>query len=207
MAKTTTKGKRKDGTKDKRYRNKLNFSLDQELAIFKDMAHMTNTEIAKKYGIDKIYPHKGTQRLQVSNIASKIKSAPELYGITIDAIEVIDTAIQARRFENNPQQILVRDRERKEAKDKLDDIRDAAIEVLEKKLEKAGRSSKSIDGIKFKEVLDVISMSVEKSRLLRGESTDNVLHYAKIETKDLTPEAAMDMLLKQSEARIEKKRK
>jgi hypothetical protein len=49
-------------------------------------------------------------------------------------------------------------------------------------------------------------MAVDKYRLVKGESTDNIIHYSKLNLDNVSPEEALTLVLKAREAVIDSKK-
>jgi len=205
----------KDGSIDKRYttalkekgieRKKLNLTKEQEVEIFKALAHKTYLEVANEYGIDSVYENPGAKRIFVHNIYRRIKKAPDVYGLSKDTIDVVTEAVDSRRIVYNPTQVFVEEREVNEFKDKLEVVRDQVLDLVSKKLEKISKG-KNIDTVKLSELSSTLSMVIDKARLVRGESTEHVTHFAKMDLGSVSPEDALKLVLKAREATIESKK-
>lgn len=202
----TNKNKKNTGVVEKKPRStqKLFLTREQEVEIFKHLVDKTAIEVCALYGIDKILPSPGTQRLTIYNICKKIKKAPELYGLSQDAIDIVQASIDSRIISKKSN--LVKEREKEEFKDKLEDIRDTAVDILSKKLSLINKNKNTIMEVKLKDISDILAMSIDKIRLTRGESTETVVHLSKMSLQDVTPEQAMDLVLKAREALVESKK-
>lgn len=209
------------GKPDKRYKPKseaeefftkrtslseLKLTKEEEATIFKALVHKTGLELANEYNFGSIYKSDGAKRLAIHNIVKKITKSPELWDITPQVVELVKEALDARRIVHNPLQVFVKDREVMEFKDKLEVIRDQATQLLSKKLEVLGKG-KNIDQIKLSEIANVLSMAIDKLRLVRGESTENIVHFSKLDLDGVSPEKAMELVLKAREKVLESKNK
>ena len=67
-------------------------------------------------------------------------------------------------------------------------------------------SPQTAGDIKIKEIADVMAMAIDKYRLVKGESTDNVIHYSKLELDNVSPAEALNLVLKAREAFIDSKK-
>jgi hypothetical protein len=183
-------------------------SKEMRTAMFKDLATMTIMEISRKYGIDKLYPSEASQQMTLTNIFNDIKKAPELYSISTDAVEVVQSALNERNpMHKTKSSVPIAVREREELKDKVQLIAEKTAEALNMKLNKLLKDKKSLDEIPLRELAGLLGTSIDKSRLLKGESTEHVMHYSKLDTKTVTPEEAMNLILKAREAMIESSNK
>lgn len=146
--------------------------------------------------------------MAVYNVYNRVQKAPELYGITPEVVELVKETVASRKLTNTASgnKALVAEREKEAFRDKLEVIRDTAAEILNKKLLKLNKSSRSIDDIKIKEIADVMAMAIDKYRLVKGESTDNVIHYSKLELDNVSPAEALNLVLKAREAFIDSKK-
>lgn len=178
---------------------------EQELEIYKKLAFKSLKEVGYEYGLQHYYKKDAQVRTAILNIANRIRRAPELYGITQDVCDVIDEAVSSRSIKQNPSQTFVKEIEQNEFKDKLELVRDRAVEILNKKLEKISKQ-KDMGDIKLKEIADVLSMAIDKYRLVRGESTDNIIHYSKVDLNNISPEQALQLVLRARDAVIDNKK-
>ena len=206
MSKTKTKEIiAKEFFTEPKVKKDLRLTKEEEARIFKELVHKTSLEVANEYDFGRVFNTDGAKRMAIFNICRKIKRAPELWDITEPEVSLVQEAIDARKITYNPLQVFVKDREIREFKDKLEVIRDQAAEILAKKLEKATKG-KSMEEIKFTEISSILAMAIDKLRLVRGESTENVTHFSKMDLKDIKPEDALALVLKAREAIIESKK-
>lgn len=205
MAKSTKEIIAKEFFTAPKEKKDLRLTLEEEVEIFKGLVHKTGLELANEYNFGRCYTTDGAKRLAIFNIVRKIKKSPDLYGVGTDVIELVQEAMDARKIVHNPLQVFVKDREIKEFKDKLEVIRDQAAEILSKKLEKATKG-KNIEDIKITEVSNILAMAIEKLRLVKGESTENIIHFSKMDLSKVSPEEALNLVLRAREAIVESKR-
>ncbi len=188
---------------------KMNFiSKEMRVAMYKDLTFMTALEVSKKYGIDKLYPTPGSQYICVYTIAKAISKAPDLFGVSQDVVDIVSESLKLRNPTNKTlgEKKSVELREKDELKDKVQLIAEKTAEALNKKLDKALKTAKDLEDIPLRELASLLGTAIDKSRLLKGESTEHVMHYAKLDTDSVTPEQAMELILRAREAMIESKR-
>lgn len=185
---------------------KVDLSREQEAQMFKSLTHKSYKEVGHDFGLHHFYNTEQKVRAAVMNVVRKVKKAPEIYGISQEVVELVSEASASRSIKQNPRIKMEILQQEESFKDKLDGIRDTTAEILKKKLEKANRSSKSIDEISYRDLKDILATTIDKSRLLRGESTERVLHLAKLDTENLTPEEALKVIMKAREALVESKK-
>ena len=176
-------------------------SREQEAQIFKALSHKSYKTVGYEFGLHLICENDTQVRTTVMSIARKVRKAPELYGLSQDTVDVIDEAMAARSLKPSD---VTRDNNlaNETFRDKLEAIRDKTADMLMKKLKKYD-TSKSIDGISVKDLKDLLATAVDKSRLLRGESTENIVKLSKVDTDNMKPEDALKFIMKAREAMIE----
>lgn len=178
----------------------------QEADMFKALAHKSYKQVGHDFGLHFYYKTDPQVRTAVMNIARKIRKAPELWGISPDAVEVIDEAAASRSIKKNPRiksDIAIM---AESFRDKLDTMRDQVADMIMQKLEIYGKNKKSLDGVSIRDLKDLLAVAIDKSRLMRGESTDNITKLAKLDVDDMSPEEALKVIMKAREALIDNKK-
>jgi hypothetical protein len=174
---------------------------EEEVRIFKSLAHMSYKDAAKNNGILLIDPTADDARLTAitQSIVRKIRKAPELWGLTKETIEVVQEAMDSRSVRKNPKirsEIAIME---ESFRDKLDTMRDTVAELISKKLDKYN-TAKGIDNVQLRDLKDLLSMAIDKGRLLRGESTDNIIKLSRIDTDNMSPDEALKVIMRAREA-------
>lgn len=175
---------------------------EQEKQLFMDLAFKSYKQVGMDYGLHYYYKTDAKVRNVVLAIASKIRKAPELWGISEDAVDVVDEAAASRSIRKNPAIKSMVAIQQESFKDKLDTMRDQVAEMIMMKLDKYN-SKKTIEGISIRDLKDLLAVAIDKSRLMRGESTENVVKMSKIDTDNLSPEDALKVIMKARELMIE----
>lgn len=185
---------------------KVVLTKDQEALIFKSLVHKTYKEAGHDFGIHMMFPDDDTKVTSfVFNIARRIKKAPELWGISPDVVDVVQEAMDKRSIKKNPGLKSDLALQEESFRDKLDVMRDTVAEMIDKKLKKHN-SVRGIDGISIRDLKDLLSMTIDKSRLMRGESTENIKKMSPLDTEKMTPEEALAVVIKARDILIEGKR-
>lgn len=203
--------KKKKVQKDKDGNNIIPYPIlnkEQEVRIFKSLTHLSYKEAAKENGILLISPESSDARLTAITqaIVRKIKKAPELWGLTQESVEIVQEALDSRSLKKNPRirsDIAIQE---ESFRDKLDTMRDTVAEIITKKLEKYN-TNKGIDNVQLRDLKDLLGMAIDKSRLLKGESTENITRLSKIDADNLTPQDAMSIIMKARETLLENREK
>lgn len=176
-----------------------------ELEIFKSLAYKSYKDVGYDFGFQHFYENDKLITAAVFAIARKIRKAPELWGISSDAVEVIEDALASRSVKNNPKiksDIAIME---EGFRDRLDTMRDKVADIIMLKIaeyeKKGGHKLVSIRDLK-----DLLAMAIDKGRLLRGETTDNIVRLAKIDADSLSPEEALKVIMKAREALVESKK-
>ncbi len=185
---------------------KILLTREQEAQMFKSLAHKTYKEVGYDFGVHLMYPDNNASVTQfVYSIVNKIRRAPELWGLSEDTIEVIQEAIDARSVAKNPRikgEIALQE---ESFRDKLDNMRDTVAEIIQRKLKKYN-TNKGHEDVHLRDLKDLLSMAIDKGRLLRGESTENLIKLSRIDTDDMTPEEALKIVMKSRDALVESKK-
>ena len=185
---------------------KIFLTKEQEATMFKSLAHKTYKEVGYEYGIHLMYPNNDVAVTAfVHRLAERIRKAPELWGISEDAMEVIEEAIASRSISKNPMLRSDMALQEESFRDKLDTMRDTVAEIITKKLEKFNTKA-GIKDVQLRDLKDLLSMTIDKSRLLRGESTENIKKLSPLNVEDLSPEDALKVIMKARDVLIEGKK-
>lgn len=182
------------------------FTKEKEAEMFKALAHKSYKEVGKDFGLHLVYDNDDARVTStVFAIARKIRKAPELWGLSKDVIDVVQQAIDKRNVKVNPalkSDIAIAE---ESFRDKLDTMRDTVAEIITKKLNKYN-TTKGIDNVQLRDLKDLLAMAIDKGRLLRGESTENLIKLSKIDTDNMSPEEALKVIMKARDALIEGKK-
>lgn len=179
---------------------------EKEAEIFKALAHKSYSEVGKDFGLHLIYPEDTAKVTSVVfGIARKVRRAPQLWGLSEDTVEVIQEAIDKRSVKKNPKiksDIAIME---ESFRDKLDTMRDRIAGIIDKKLEKYEKKGGD-EGVSIRDLKDLLIMAIDKGRLLRGESTENIKKMSPLNVDAMSPETALDIVLKAREVLIEGKK-
>lgn len=175
---------------------------EQEAEMFKALAHKSYKQVGLDFGFHFYYKTDAQVRAAVMNIVRKVRKAPEIYGISKDAVEVVDEAARSRSVKMNPKIRADIAIQNESFKDRLDTMRDKVAEMIMIKLQKYD-SKRTIDGISIRDLKDLLATAIDKSRLMRGESTENIIKMSKIDTDAMSPDEALKVVMKAREAMIE----
>lgn len=180
---------------------------EQEVRIFKSLAHLSYIKSAKANGLHLIEPEASDGRMLsiVQTIVRKISKAPELWGLSKDSVQIVQEALDRRSIRKNPglrADIAIQE---ESFRDKLDTMRDTVAEIITKKLKKYNTVS-GIKEISIRDLKDLLGMAIDKGRLLRGESTENIKKMSPIDTDNMTPEDALKVIMKAREAMLDNKK-
>lgn len=183
---------------------------EQEADMYKQLAHKTYKVIGREMGFYDYYETDKQVVARVMYVVGKVRKAPDLYGISQDAVDVVEAATRSRSFVINPlkraELRVQKIAEQESFKDKLQSVRDTAAEILLKKLEKLQKGKNGIDDISFRDIKDILGTAIDKTRLLRGESTENVITSSKIDVSKLTPQESLEVIIKAREALMDSKK-
>lgn len=171
----------------------------QEAEMFKSLAHKTYKAVGYDYGIHLMYPGDDIKVTSfVHQICDRIKKAPEIWGLSKDTVEVIQEALDSRSIRKNPAIRSDLALQEESFRDKLDGMRDTVAEIITRKLKKYN-TVKGVENVQLRDLKDLLGMAIDKGRLLRGESTENLVKLSKLDTDSMSPEEAMRVILKARE--------
>lgn len=179
---------------------------EKEVELFKALAHKPFKEVGKDLGLHLFFKEDHKMVNFIFNICRRIRKAPDLYGLSQDTVEVVQEAMDKRSIRKNPKIRGEVALQNESFKDKLDLMRDRTAEMIMKKLDSYDKSVKSLEGISIRDLKDLLSVAIDKGRLLRGESTENITKLAKMDVDELSPQEAMKVVMKAREALIEGRR-
>lgn len=184
------------------------FPKEKEALMFKELVHKSYKDVGYDYGVNLFFPGNDSKITQyVQAIAKRIKKVPELWGISEDVVTLVQEALDSRSIRNNPKNRLAVALGEESFRDKLDTMRDQTAELLRKKLEVYGKNKKSLEGVSVRDLKDLLAMAIDKSRLLKGESTENLVKLSKLDVDSLTAEDAMKVIQKARENLLDNKTK
>ena len=185
---------------------KVVLTKEQEVQLFKSLVHKTYKEVGYEYGVHLMFPGNDIAVTSfVHRLADKIKKAPELWGLSEDAVEVIQEALDSRSIKNNPAIRSDMALQEESFRDRLDSMRDKTAELIFKKLKKFN-SPKGLEGVQLRDLKDLLVAVIDKSRLLRGESTENIKKLSPLNVEDMSPEDALKVVMKARDILIESKK-
>lgn len=185
---------------------KVVLTKEQEVEMFKALSHKTYKEVGYAYGIQFMFPNDDARVTSyVFDIARKIKKAPELWGISEDLVEVIQESLAGRSIKNNPSLNADRNLQVESFRDKLDTMRDDVAELISKKISKF-KTKKGLESVQLRDLKDLLIMTIDKGRLLRGESTENIKKLSPLNVDELKPEEALAIIMKARDVLIESKK-
>jgi len=187
--------------KGEKGRDKSRFDRETETKIFKQLTHKTFKQVAKDFGVEG--KDKNISAV-IANIAKKIRKAPDLWGLSKDTVEVVQAALDSRSINKNPKLRAEIALVEESFKDRLSTIRDKTAGILEKKLKSYEKKGGHRD-ISVRDLKDLLSMAIDKSRLLNDESTENIKKMSPMNVDDLKPEEALSIILKAREVLLDNK--
>jgi hypothetical protein len=174
--------------------------IEVQREIFVGLQTKTTNQLAIEYGFDKRYKDLNQARSAVYHVYQQVCKVPEMYGVSEQMVDATRHAIEYRKSGAKLQVTKLDDSERINfIKDELGGIRDKTSKLISMKLDRALMSKKEREKLSIKDLASVLSTVIDKSRLLGGQSTENVLHYAKV-AKDISPDEALSIVLKAREA-------
>ncbi len=185
---------------------KVVLTKEQEAQIFKALAFKSYKDVGYDFGIHLMYPNDDAKVTNfVFLLAKKIKKAPELWGVSEDVVEVIQEALDSRSIRKGAANRSSVALQTESFRDKLDEMRDTVAELIQKKLKKYN-TAKGLNDVQLRDLKDLLAMAIDKGRLLRGESTENIKKLSGIDVEKMSPADAIAVVMKARDALIESKK-
>ncbi len=186
---------------------KVVLTKEQEAAMFKSLTHKTYKQVGYDFGVQFMFPGNDVALSSfVSRIVGKIKKAPELWGLSADVVEVVQEALDSRSIKINPAEARSSMALQQESfRDKLDDMRDKVADLIFKKIKKYG-TPKGLEGVQLRDLKDLLGMAIDKGRLMRGESTENIKKLSPIDVDNMSSEDALKVVMKARDILVEGKK-
>lgn len=178
---------------------------EKEALMFKALAHKSYREVGHDFGLHHFINDDSKLTSFVFNIARRIRKAPEVWGLSTDVVDVVQEAMDKRSIKKNPKMKSDLAIQEESFRDKLDTMRDTVAEIITKKLAKYN-TAKGIEGISIRDLKDLLGLAIDKGRLLRGESTENIKKMSPINVDDLSADDALKVIMKARDAMIEGKK-
>ena len=177
----------------------LNLTDDQKIGLFKALANKSLYEVGVDFGFEKHYSNPKSIKAKVYQIYSQIKSEPEKFTIQKETVDLVVNAVSSRSIapvKDNPK---ITELEDNDIKTLSLSNRDLTATILRKKLIKLDKSKKALDNISLPQLATTFGILFDKAQIIQGQATEHIIQLSKIDA-DLSPEKAMEMVLKMREA-------
>lgn len=179
------------------------------------------TEVGLEFGFDKHYSKITNLKAAVYRAYQAVCKDPTKYGVSPEQLEAVRVAMNARTKIVQRQatsEISLREKVEEEEslglKELVLNARNKSIRLLSKKLDRVGRTNKTIDEINLGTLATVTGILFDKGQIVSGEATENVALLARVQTENLSPEEALstilqmrDVTMAEKEAAKEKRKK
>lgn len=185
--------------------------------IFKALADKTLYEVGLEFGFDKLYKDSRAVNNAVYNIYRKVIVDPQRYSVQPETVELVKGVISSRSVakpenQNNPHQpTTLREKldiaNNKDFKDLVLSGSKTSFDLLNMKMERVKKNKKMLDAIPITSLAQTFGILFDKSRIIQGESTENIAVLAKVD-KDMSSEDALQAILKMREInQVDKEKK
>lgn len=176
-----------------------NFTKEEEVEVFKALATYSITEVAYKFKLDRFYSTPNSLRNAVTAIKNKIKANPANWGVPQTTVDIVENAMRARMVDTpGKTSLAIKNKEKKEIGNVIQDVRDRAWGLIDRKLNLIGKSRKALKEVTLQQLGTIAGIAFDKAQIIRGEATEHIAIKAKID-KDLTPEQLLTTVLQQRE--------
>ena len=177
--------------------------------IVRSLASKSYADVGFDYKLDKLWPNVNTMRSNIYKIWCQVKAEPEKFGVSLEALEMVDKAMQERKISTNQDKTI----KTKEVLGMIveDDIKNLAIKgrdksavLIHKKMDHLSAHPKLLQQESLVNLAKVFSTFFDKAQIVQGQATENIAVLAKMDD-NITPELAMEMLLKVRETNMAEK--
>lgn len=178
--------------------------------LFKMLAYKTLYETGLEFQLDKKYKDAKAVKGAVYRIYQEVRKDPEKYTVQEDTLKLVEDAMRSRVAAPVVRNGEIIDsmgttlREKSDALQKQDiksllvSGRNKAYALINTKMERIGSSRKKLDAVSIGELAKVFGILFDKAQIIQGEATEHVAVMARV-SKDMTPEVAIDTILKMRE--------
>jgi hypothetical protein len=182
-------------------------------SLFKMCGEKTLAEVGFEYGLDKDFKSVAAMKVKVSSYYNKVKNNPEDYGISMELVNSVVDKVDARfrSMTKNGTEEPLSLREKKEILNPTDikglvlGGRNKAAKLLYEKLDRIGNSKKMLDELDLGKLATVMAILVDKGQIIQGQSTENIAILSKNVDSTLTPQQALELVLRSREQNMETK--
>lgn len=167
--------------------------------FFKALVTKNFSEAAQEIGMDKRYTNASSLRATAYQLYKAID--PDKLGIDKEIVEMVQTAIEARKSAPGREITEVNDTDLinpEDTKSVFVGGRNKAAMLLHKKMDRIGRNKKLLDSVTLTQLATTMGIFFDKAQILTGQATENIQVMAKI-ASDISPEETLEMLLKMRE--------
>lgn len=174
-----------------------------KIKFMENLVTMNFAEAGASVGLDRKYKSTSSLRGASHTLYKKL----EKEGVVSDEMKkMIRRAVDARRV--TPNKVEVMDDSALLNPDDTKGLtiggKNKALMLIHKKLDRLNKSNKMLDATPLSQLTTAFGTIFDKAQILQGEATENVAVMAKI-SNDLTPEQALQALMKMREIHQEEK--
>jgi hypothetical protein len=176
--------------------------------MFKALANKSLFEVGVEFGFDKHFKDSKGVKNAVYRIYNEVRQDPKKYLLTQEVVDMVVGIVSNRgggAAANSPSLKEKNDAlANRDFKELVLSNRNQAMGLLEKKMQRVGRNKKSLDEVSITSLATVFGVLFDKAQIVQGQSTENIAMIAKVD-KDLSPDQAMELILKSREQIVESK--
>lgn len=181
------------------------------VAAFKMLREKSLFEAAVECGIDKYFDNKAQIINYMYRSFLKIRSNPEAFAISPDIVEEVEDKMSRRNLYGKDRRELINE----EFTNKLANIKDADVKqivhlgrnkaaiILDRKMDMLLQSKKALAKENIVSLAKVFGIYFDKAQIINGQATEHIAIMAKGVKDDITPEEALNELIKRREKHME----
>ena len=174
--------------------------------FYKSLVTKNYTEAAAAIGLDRVYKSNDSLRSASYKLFKSLK--PLEIGISQEVVDMVRQSLDARKI--SPQRQITEGAGATDILDPEDSRglviggRNKAMMLLHKKMDMLGKSKKALEAVSISQLATTAGILFDKAQIMLGQATENIAVMAKVDP-NMTPEMALDALLKMSEIQSSEK--
>lgn len=172
------------------------------------LAYKTLYEVGLEYQFDKKYKDSKAVKGAVYRIYQEVRKDPEKYFIQPETLTLVESAMGSRNTTPVITRTSLREKNDELAKGDIKQLlvggRNKAYSLINTKMDRIASSKKKLDAVSVGELAKVFGILFDKAQIIQGEATEHVAVMAKV-SKDMSPDMALDAVLKMREISQEEK--
>ena len=178
----------------------------KKAGIFRKLAEKSIYETGIHFEFDKIYKSNASIRNSVYKIYQEVCQDPAKFSLSQETVDLVVDVVKNRNgVASRVPTVKEQTSEKIDFKDLAIKGRNKALKLAHAKMDRISSSKKKLDAVSVGELAKVYGIFFDKAQIIRGEATEHVAVLSRNIKDGMTPEEALNMVLKMREANNEEK--